>query len=79
MGLEAPEYVAEPPPLNAQDAFYWQAYLDLVSERRHGGPIPWSAYAAYARYYRVDVDELRRVILPIDEKVREQYRTVTSD
>lgn len=74
MGLEAPEVVTEPPPLEADDSFFLQALYDLIPEREGLGQIPWRAYAEYARYYRIDVDELRRVILPLDDKLREYQR-----
>lgn len=52
---------------------YWNAFVDLLTERTTRHSIPWSAIARYADHHGVDVDELKRVVWALDKTLRDWW------
>lgn len=67
-----PERILNAPQLEEHLAFYFQAWLDLNTERPCGfviQRIPWSSVVRYARFYRCSQDEtdtLLHIIREVD-------------
>lgn len=69
-GVEIPEDLT-PPPLHDIEWTYWQAFIDLSTERALGmgkpGSIPWSAIHRYAdEKSGTDRETLTRIIRAMD-------------
>lgn len=70
-GVEPPAHLLDPPRIRPEFLAYWEAYQDLVTERRAPrGPIPVTAVVEYARAYGLDPDTLKRIVWKVDQVVR---------
>lgn len=70
----------EPPELSDVEQYYWRAYWDLSSERREGGPIPWTAIR---RYFDVEgfgrFSDFKGIITSMDKAYFEAMEARRSD
>lgn len=82
-GRKVPEPFLDQPELLPVSAFYWQAFLDLATERPVGmsiGAIPRSRVVEYASHEGiVDPDEFDRFWWIISRLDTEQLRLVQAD
>lgn len=69
-----------PPKLTALSSPYWRAYCELSSERKEASlPIPWSSIISYARWHKMDEQQLVDIIRVVDserntKQTREEVR-----
>ncbi len=76
-GLTPPENVENPPAIRQEYLVYWEAYRDLVSERRTPrGPIPALAVIAYADAYGLDREELKRIVYAVDRVLTDHWKSL---
>lgn len=74
-GLTAPEHIETPPEIRPEYLVYWEAYRDLVSERRTPrGPIPALAVIQYADAYGLDRDALKRIVYKVDRVLTDHWK-----
>lgn len=58
---------------------YQDAFDDLLSERRDGGPIPWTAIDAYARRYGItEPEHFERLVVCVQALDREHLAYLRS-
>lgn len=66
-GLQPPGHIDDPPAVLPQYLAYWEAYRDLISERRAPrGPIPALSIIQYANAYQLDCEALKRIVWAVD-------------
>ena len=73
-GLQPPGHLEDPPDIKPEFLIYWQAYRDLLSERR--GPrsaLPVNAIFAYADRVGLDRDQLKRIVWEVDKTLLEHW------
>jgi len=76
-GLTPPENIENPPEIRQEFLVYWEAYRDLISERRQPrGPIPALAVIQYADAYGLDRDELKRIIWSVDRVLTDHWNAL---
>lgn len=63
-GVEVPDLHI--PQLRDDLFFFWQAWIDLASERNQWGKIPTSAIYDYADRFGVPCDDLKCIIIGMD-------------
>ncbi len=74
-GLTPPENVENPPAIRQEYLVYWEAYRDLISERRQPrGPIPALAVIQYADAYGLDREALKRIVWAVDRVLTDYWR-----
>lgn len=74
-GLTPPEHIEKPPEIRPEYLVYWEAYRDLVSERRQPrGPIPALAVIQYADAYGLDRDALKRIVYRVDRVLTDHWK-----
>ena len=74
-GLQAPEHVVTPPKILQEHLVYWEAYRDLISERRQPrGPIPALSVIAYADAYGLDREALKRIVYAVDRVLTNHWK-----
>lgn len=74
-GLEPPGHLETPPQILPQFLAYWEAYRDLISERRAPrGPIPALAIIEYADAYGINRDSLKRIVWAVDAVLMEHWK-----
>ncbi len=74
-GLTPPENVENPPAIRQEYLVYWEAYRDLISERRQPrGPIPALAVIQYADAYGLDREALKRIVWAVDRVLTDHWR-----
>ncbi len=74
-GLQPPENIESPPAIRQEYLVYWEAYRDLISERRTPrGPIPALAVIAYADAYGLDREALKRIVYKVDLVLTDHWR-----
>ena len=74
-GLTPPESIGNPPAIRQEYLVYWEAYRDLISERRQPrGPIPALAVIQYADAYGLDRDELKRIVWSVDRVLTDHWK-----
>ena len=74
-GLTPPENIEKPPAIRQEYLVYWEAYRDLISERRQPrGPIPALAVIQYADVYGLDRDELKRIVWSVDRVLTDHWK-----
>lgn len=78
-GIEPPEHLVDPPKVKAEYFVYWEAFQDLISERRSPrGPIPTLAIIEYADAYGLDREILKRVVWAVDKILTEHWKATDS-
>jgi hypothetical protein len=74
-GLTPPDHVESPPAIAPEFLVYWEAYRDLISERRSPrGPIPALSVIAYADAYSLDREALKRIVYKVDRVLTDHWR-----
>ncbi len=74
-GLTPPDSVETPPAIAPEFLVYWEAYRDLISERRTPrGPIPALSVIAYADAYGLDRESLKRIVYAVDRVLTDHWR-----
>lgn len=74
-GLTPPEQIKNPPEIRLEFLVYWEAYRDLISERRQPrGPIPALAVIEYADAYGLDRDTLKRIVYKVDRVLTDHWK-----
>ena len=74
-GLTPPENIENPPAIAPEFLVYWEAYRDLISERRSPrGPIPALSVIAYADAYGLDREALKRIVYKVDRVLTDHWR-----
>ena len=74
-GLTPPDHVESPPAIAPEFLVYWEAYRDLISERRSPrGPIPALAVIQYADLYGLDREALKRIVYKVDRVLTDHWR-----
>jgi hypothetical protein len=56
-----PERIANKPKLAVGNDLYYQAFIDLDSDRQHGmsaGRIPWTSMMRYAKFFQFDAEQI---------------------
>lgn len=74
-GLTPPDHVESPPAIAPEFLVYWEAYRDLISERRSPrGPIPALSVIAYADAYGLDREALKRIVYKVDRVLTDHWK-----
>jgi len=74
-GLTPPDHIEDPPKIRPEFAAYWEAYRDLMSERRAPrGPIPALSIIQYADAYGLDRDCLKRIVWAVDKVLTDHWK-----
>jgi hypothetical protein len=74
-GLQPPDNIVNPPEIQAENILYWEAYRDLITERKTPrGMIPINSIVAYARAYGLDPDTLKRIIWSTDRILTDHWK-----
>lgn len=74
-GLTPPDHVVNPPEILAENILYWEAYRDLITERRQPrGMIPVVAIVEYATAYGLNPDTLKRIVWATDRVLTDHWK-----
>lgn len=74
-GLTPPENIENPPAIRQEFLVYWEAYRDLISERRSPrGPIPALSVIAYADAYGLERESLKRIVYAVDRVLTDHWK-----
>lgn len=74
-GLQPPDHITDPPKVKPEYFVYWEAFQDLISERRTPrGPIPTLAIIQYADAYRLDRELLKRIVWAVDRILTDHWK-----
>jgi hypothetical protein len=73
--LTPPDHVVNPPEILNENILYWEAYRDLVTERRQPrGMIPIGSIVKYAAAYGLDPDTLKRIVWATDRILTDHWK-----
>lgn len=73
-GLTPPEHIESPPQIRADYIAYWEAYRDLISERKTPrGPIPALSIIQYADAYGLPRESLKRIVWAVDKVLTDHW------
>jgi hypothetical protein len=61
-GVRLPPKIADRPELDEGDALFWNAYVELSSDRNSSGAIPWSSRVRWAERYGLDEIQTQALI-----------------
>ncbi len=76
-GLQPPEHLLDPPKIQSRFLVYWEAFQDLQTERVNPrGMIPIGSIIEYADRYKLDPDELKRIVWKTDQVLLEHWKGV---
>ena len=76
-GLTPPEHLLDPPKIQLRFLVYWEAFQDLQTERVNPrGMIPIGKIIEYADRYKLDPDELKRIVWKTDQVLLEHWKGV---
>ncbi len=76
-GLQPPEHLLDPPQIQLRFLVYWEAFQDLQTERVNPrGMIPIGKIIDYAARYKLDPDELKRIVWKTDGVLLEHWKGV---
>lgn len=76
-GIQPPGHIEAPPEIRPEFVLYWEAYRDLISERRSPrGPIPVLAIIEYADAYGIDRDSLKRIVWAVDRVLLDHWKDI---
>lgn len=76
-GLTPPENIENPPEIKPEFIGYWEAFRDLISERRTPrGPIPALAIIQYADAYGLPRESLKRIIWNVDKVLTDHWSSL---
>ncbi len=76
-GLTPPEHLLDPPRIQLRFLVYWEAFQDLQTERvTPRGMIPIGKILDYAARYKLDPDELKRIVWKTDGVLLEHWKGV---
>lgn len=74
-GLTPPENIEKPPAIRQEFLVYWEAYRDLISERRSPrGPIPALSVIQYADAYGLERESLKRIVYAVDRVLTNHWK-----
>ncbi len=76
-GLTPPEHLVDPPKIQLRFLVYWEAFQDLQTERVNPrGMIPVGKIIDYAARYKLDPDELKRIVWKTDAVLLEHWKGI---
>ena len=74
-GLTPPDHLLDPPTILTENFLYWEAYRDLITERRQPrGMIPVGAIVSYAIVYGLNPDTLKRIVWEVDRVLTDHWK-----
>lgn len=81
-GFALPEAWRDPPILEPENTWYYDAFTDLSTCRQFGfsaGPIPWTAIVKYIEWEEIEDDSFIFIIRSMDSAYLEHIREIDQD